>query len=61
MSGSNISHQSGVYGTKGNFSSSHFPGSRATFCFWIDSNGLLWIFGGYGFDSILTEGIIYFF
>jgi N-acetylneuraminic acid mutarotase len=51
VSGSNIMEQSGVYGTKGVPSSSNIPGARNSSISWIDDSGVLWLFGGYGYDS----------
>jgi N-acetylneuraminic acid mutarotase len=52
MSGSNMSNQNGVYGTKGMPDPANVPGSRYAAVSWIDSSGSLWLFGGYGLDVI---------
>jgi hypothetical protein len=45
MSGSNISNQNGVYGTKGVAASANVPGARRNAISWIDSSNNLWPFG----------------
>lgn len=47
---------SGVYGTLGVATAGNTPGGRAAAVSWIDSNGTLWLFGGYGFDSVGNDG-----
>ena len=47
VSGSNTADQSGVYGTKGVASGTNIPGGRYGSISWADSNGNLWLFGGY--------------
>jgi N-acetylneuraminic acid mutarotase len=39
----------GVYGTLGVPAATNVPGSRSDASSWVDSNGHLWLFGGYGF------------
>jgi hypothetical protein len=51
VSGSSTTNQAGVYGTKGQASSSTVPGARAYSSPWIDGSGNLWLFGGFGTDS----------
>ena len=41
----------GVYGTKGVSAATNYPGARAAGG-WTDSNGNVWIFGQYGYDSV---------
>jgi hypothetical protein len=48
MSGSNQTDQVGIYGTEGIPSSSNVPSGRFNAVSWTDSNGNLWLFGGYG-------------
>jgi N-acetylneuraminic acid mutarotase len=43
--------QPGTYGTLGTPSAGNLPGSRANAPTWIDSNGKLWLYGGFGFDA----------
>jgi N-acetylneuraminic acid mutarotase len=40
-----------VYGTLGTPAAGNLPGARSGSASWIDSNGDLWLFGGYGYDS----------
>jgi N-acetylneuraminic acid mutarotase len=42
---------SGVYGTLGTPSAANMPGAREFAATWTDTNGNLWLFGGYGADS----------
>ena len=51
MSGSNVSAQSGIYGTQGTPSATTVPGGRETGAAFLDSKGKLFLFGGYGYDS----------
>ena len=43
--------QPGVYGTLGTPAAANIPGGRGAGAEWIDHNGNVWIFGGYGFDA----------
>jgi len=40
-----------VYGTQGTPSTANLPGNRYGASTWTDSNGNLWLLGGYGYDS----------
>ncbi|MBN1627579.1 MAG: hypothetical protein JW944_13730 [Deltaproteobacteria bacterium] len=51
ISGSDVIDQSGIYGTMGTAAPSNVPGSRYSSVSWTDSSGILWLFGGHGFDS----------
>jgi N-acetylneuraminic acid mutarotase len=51
ISGSNTTNATGVYGTKGQSSSSSVPGARQGATAWIDGSGLLWVFGGTGYGA----------
>jgi N-acetylneuraminic acid mutarotase len=44
--------QPGVYGTLGTPAAGNVPGGRAVPSSWTDSSGNLWLFGGYGYDSV---------
>ena len=55
MSGSNITKQKGVYGTKGVEHPDNVPGARRSSISWIDSMGRLWLFGGEGYDSSSSD------
>ena len=54
VSGSNLTDLSGVYGSIGDEHASYYPGSRAGMSSWITEDGYMWIFGGYGRDSVST-------
>lgn len=41
----------GVYGSLGTPAPGNIPGGRAAAASWIDSNGVFWLFGGYGADA----------
>lgn len=48
----------GVYGTLGQPSAGNAPGSRLGAASWTDKQGNLWLFGGGGFDSNATIGLL---
>ena len=52
MSGSNMSDQRGVYGTKGIPAAANRPGARYDSISWTDSTGDLWLFGAVGKDRL---------
>ena len=56
MSGSSSPNVSGVYGTLGSGSASNAPGARFGAASWTDTNGNLWLFGGYGDASGISQG-----
>jgi environmental stress-induced protein Ves len=58
VSGSNGVDQDGAYGSKGvgGLSPATFPGSRYLATSWTDTNGNLWLFGGFGYDSVEAVG-----
>ena len=47
MSGANTINQTGSYGTKGVPAADNVPGGRAASISWKDSNGNIWLFGGF--------------
>lgn len=51
VSGNNTFNTLGVYSITGIPSATASPGGRAGAIFWMDSNGSLWIQGGYGTDG----------
>lgn len=51
ISGSDMAEQTGVYGTQGTADATNTPGARQYAVSWTDSNGNLWLFGGYGLDA----------
>jgi uncharacterized repeat protein (TIGR03803 family) len=58
VAGANTSNQSGVYGTQGTPATTNVPGARGSAASWIDGNGNLWCFGGYGVDSTGNSGYL---
>jgi hypothetical protein len=51
MSGSNLTNQIGIYGTKGVPSQSNVPGGMLGSISWVDNEGSFWIFGGYDYSK----------
>jgi N-acetylneuraminic acid mutarotase len=58
VSGSDAVAQDGVYGTMGIASSSNTPGARGWSATWTDSNGTLWLFGGFGYGGSGSLGAL---
>jgi hypothetical protein len=54
VSGSNLANPNGVYGTLGTAAAANVPGARQAAVLWVDSTGTVWLFGGFGFDSVGT-------
>jgi hypothetical protein len=54
-SNSKVVNQNGSYGTQGTGSGTTGPGGRQAGVLWADTAGNLWLFGGFGLDSIGTE------
>jgi N-acetylneuraminic acid mutarotase len=48
--------QPGVYGTLGQAAAGNTPGSRNGAATWTDTDGNLWLFGGWVFDSLSIAG-----
>ncbi len=48
----------GVYGTLGTSSPANIPGGRVQAATWKDASGNTWLFGGQGYDSIGTNGLL---
>jgi hypothetical protein len=51
MSGSNLSNQTGTYGTQGTPAPGNIPGARSGAVSWIDTSGNLWLFAGASDDG----------
>ncbi len=51
---SNIANQNGNYGTLGTGSGTTAPGGRQAAVLWADASGNIWLFGGFGLDSVGT-------
>lgn len=56
VSGNDTGDQAGTYGTLGTADPSNVPGARTGAVSWIDAQGNLWLFGGYGYDSAGQQG-----
>lgn len=56
VSGASTANAAGVYGTQGIASASNIPGARQASVTWTDAAGNLWLFGGYGIDSMGNTG-----
>jgi len=56
--GPNTANASGVYGSSGVTSPSNAPGARTGAVSWVDSAGIVWIFGGYGIDTFGMQGYL---
>ncbi len=50
VSGDNTVNHNPTYGIRGTAGANNTPGSRTASTAWTDSNGELWLFGGYGYD-----------
>jgi N-acetylneuraminic acid mutarotase len=46
----------GTYGTLGVAAPTNLPGAREKSAAWVDASGKLWLFGGYGADSVPALG-----
>lgn len=58
MNGSAICCQRGVYGSRGEPGPDHAPGARVYASSWTDLSGDLWLFGGFGYDSQGSLGLL---
>ena len=47
-----------VHGTLGHEDGANDPGARSGAACWLDAAGDLWLFGGYGYDSTGTKGML---
>jgi N-acetylneuraminic acid mutarotase len=56
VSGANVINQNGAYGAEGTLAPGNVPGGRFMASSWIDANGNLWLFGGYGVPASGSEG-----
>jgi len=56
ISGSSAVNQAGVYGSQGTPFPGNVPGARAEMGPWVDLNGNLWLFGGFGVPASGSEG-----
>ena len=58
MNGSDTTEQSGVYGTMGIPDAGNVPGTRLNSISWIDKNGNVWLWGGYGCGDTTSSGYL---
>jgi hypothetical protein len=58
VSGASKAGQVGVFGTQGVPAATNFPGERENAASWTDANGNLWLFGGWGLDSVSNFGAL---
>jgi N-acetylneuraminic acid mutarotase len=58
VSGSNAANQAGTYGTQGSAAPSNIPGAREFALSWIDSSGKVWLFGGLGYTTAGSQGLL---
>ncbi|NDC79076.1 MAG: hypothetical protein EBZ67_14580, partial [Chitinophagia bacterium] len=56
--GSKLRDQLGVYGTKGTPSLLNDPGARQGPVSWTDASGKLWLFGGDGYSTLSSTGLL---
>jgi hypothetical protein len=56
VAGSNLASPNGVYGTLGTAAATNAPGGRETGVLWVDSSGNVWLYGGFGLDSVGNGG-----
>ena len=56
--GSYSADQAGTYGTKGESDSDNTPGARSNSVSWIDTSDHLWLFGGYGYSTGSSYGLL---
>jgi N-acetylneuraminic acid mutarotase len=58
VNGPITSNQPGVYGTLGVPAATNLPGGRDSSATWTDAQGNFWLFGGIGYDSTQTYGVL---
>lgn len=51
IAGSSSRNEGGTYGDQGTAAAGNVPGGRAGAVTWIDADGYLWLFGGFGYDG----------
>lgn len=56
VAGSSSTNQSGTYGAKATAAAANTPGARYGATTWVDSSGVFWLFGGYGYDASGNQG-----
>ncbi len=58
MKGANTVNQYGVYGTPGTPATDNTPGGHYEAVSWTDPSGMLWLFGGFAYDSAGNSGTV---
>ena len=58
MNGSDTTKHSGIYGTMGIPDAGNVPGTRLSSISWIDRNGNVWLWGGYGCGDTTSSGYL---
>jgi hypothetical protein len=58
MGGSSTEGVKGTYGSKGMSNPLNIPGARYLSTSWTDTQGNLWLFGGYGLDSVGDTAVL---
>jgi len=58
MGGSSTNGAVGVYGTLGTPAAANIPGGRYNAVGWADGSGNFWLFGGNGYASTSTQGLL---
>lgn len=59
MAGSKSRNQRSILGLSGEFSADFTPGAREVYATWVDNEGHLWFFGGYGVgEGSDTQGLL---
>lgn len=58
MKGANTCNASGTYGSIGVAHEGNTPGSRSQAVSWKDDTGVLWLFGGKGYDAVGSYGYL---
>ena len=58
VDGATTIDQPGVYGAEDLPGANNVPGARVGSVSWMDPNGSLWLFGGFGYDSARFHGYL---
>ncbi|MFX0134867.1 MAG: kelch repeat-containing protein [Candidatus Hodarchaeota archaeon] len=58
MAGNKTINEHGIYGTKGVPNMANYPGARRDSVSWTDTEGNLWLFGGYGYNDSGVDGYL---
>ena len=58
VKGTLLDNKPGIYGTQGTAAAGNMPGGRWAADAKIDASGNVWLFGGQGFDSTTTNGLL---